>query len=88
MLMLTQAIIAAADKAFSRVDVLVNAAGTTERGTLLDTSVELYDRIMAVNTRAPFLLMQAAARIMRREKAAGAIVNIQVRPRQINLIPS
>lgn len=36
-----QAIITRADERFGRIDVLVNAAGTTERGTLLDTSVEL-----------------------------------------------
>lgn len=32
---------------------------------------------MNINLRAPFLLMQGAAKVMRREKIAGAIVNIQ-----------
>ena len=41
---------------FGRVDGLVNAAGVTTRGTLDDTSVELWDQIFAVNTRAPFIL--------------------------------
>jgi NAD(P)-dependent dehydrogenase (short-subunit alcohol dehydrogenase family) len=36
---------AEADGVFDRVDVLVNAAGITDRGTLLDTSPELFDRI-------------------------------------------
>ena len=36
----------------------------------------LWDRIFAVNARAPFILMQDAVRIMKREKIAGSIVNI------------
>ena len=65
-----------ADAAFGRVDVLVNAAGMTDRGTLFDTSPELFDRMFAVNVRAPFFLMQDAAKIMRRERIEGAIINI------------
>jgi NAD(P)-dependent dehydrogenase (short-subunit alcohol dehydrogenase family) len=67
---------ARADAAFGRVDVLVNAAGITDRGTLFDTSPELFDRMFAVNVRAPFFLMQDAAKIMRRERIEGAIINI------------
>ena len=73
----TRAVMAAADKAFGRVDTLVNAAGITDRGTVFDTSPELFERMMAVNLRAPFFLMQDAAKIMRREKIEGTIVNIQ-----------
>ncbi len=71
-----RAVMAAADRAFGRVDVLVNAAGITDRGTLFDTSPELFDRMFAINARAPFFLMQDAAKIMRRERIEGAIVNI------------
>jgi NAD(P)-dependent dehydrogenase (short-subunit alcohol dehydrogenase family) len=71
-----RAVIAAADQAFGRVDILINAAAITDRGTIWDTSPELFDRMFAVNVRAPFFLMQDAAKIMRREKAAGTIVNI------------
>ena len=67
---------ARADTVFGRVDVLVNAAGITDRGTIFDTSPELFDRMFAVNVRAPFFLMQEAAKIMRREKIEGAMVNI------------
>jgi NAD(P)-dependent dehydrogenase (short-subunit alcohol dehydrogenase family) len=73
----TAAVVPAADAAFRRVDILVNAAGDTDRGTLLDTSPDLYDRIMAVNCRAPFFLIQAAAKVMVREAIEGSIVNIQ-----------
>jgi NAD(P)-dependent dehydrogenase (short-subunit alcohol dehydrogenase family) len=69
-------VMAEADKAFGRVDVLVNVAALTERGTILNTSPELFDRMFAINARAPFFLMQDAAKIMRREKTPGAIVNI------------
>ena len=73
----TRAVMAAADRVFGRVDTLVNAAGNTDRGTVFDTSPELFERIMAINLRAPFFLMQDAAKIMRREGIAGTIVNIQ-----------
>lgn len=64
------------DQAFGRVDILVNAAGLTDRGNILDTSPELFDRMFAVNTRAPFFLIQDAAKIMIREGIEGRIVNI------------
>ena len=69
-------VIAEADKVFGRVDVLVNVAAVTDRGSILSTSPDLFDRIFAVNLRAPFFLMQDAAKIMRREGNGGAIVNI------------
>ena len=66
----------ACEERFGRLDGLVNAAGLSSRGTLDDTSVELWDRLFAVNARAPFLLMQEAARLMRRAGGGGSIVNI------------
>lgn len=69
-------VIAAADKKFGRVDVLVNAAGMTDRGSILDTSQDLFDRMFAVNTRGPFFLMQDTIKMMVREQTQGAIVNI------------
>ena len=71
-----QALIAATDERFGRIDVLVNAAGLTLRGTIVDTTAELWDQMMNVNVRAPFLLMQGAIAIMRRERISGAIVNV------------
>jgi NAD(P)-dependent dehydrogenase (short-subunit alcohol dehydrogenase family) len=73
----TRGVMAAADKTFGRVDVLVNAAGITDRGTMFDTSPQLFERMMAINLRAPFFLIQDAAKIMQREKIEGTIVNIQ-----------
>ncbi|MBE7213198.1 MAG: SDR family oxidoreductase [Gluconacetobacter diazotrophicus] len=69
-------VVARADREFGRLDTLVNAAGMTDRGTILDTSPELFDAIFAVNVRAPFFLMQEAIGLMRRDNVRGTIVNI------------
>ena len=71
-----QGIVPAADKAFGRVDILVNVAGLTDRGNMLNTTPDLFDRMFAVNTRAPFFLIQDAAKVMIRDGAEGRIVNI------------
>jgi NAD(P)-dependent dehydrogenase (short-subunit alcohol dehydrogenase family) len=67
-----RAVVAAAG---DRIDGLVNAAGLSTRGSLEETSVALWDRLFAVNARAPFLLTQAVAPSMRRA-GGGSIVNI------------
>lgn len=69
-------VIPAADAAFGRVDVLANIAGLTDRGTIVDTDLELFDRMFAINVRAPFFLMQDAIKVMQRERTEGTIVNI------------
>lgn len=69
-------VIECAEHEFGRLDALVNAAGLSTRGTLLSTSEALYDQLYAVNSRAPFFLMQSAARVMRRNAVRGTIVNI------------
>jgi NAD(P)-dependent dehydrogenase (short-subunit alcohol dehydrogenase family) len=61
---------------FGSIDIVCNIAASTERGTILDTDLALFDRIFAINVRAPFFLMQAAAKAMRAQKSGGAIVNI------------
>ena len=72
----SRAVVAQADKTFGRADILVNVAGITDRGTIWDTSPELFDQMFAVNVRAPFFLMQDSAKLMRREKSSGTMVNI------------
>jgi NAD(P)-dependent dehydrogenase (short-subunit alcohol dehydrogenase family) len=61
---------------FGRIDGLVNCAGLTTRGTMLDTTPELFDEHIAVNLRGPFFLMQAAIKDMVARGAGGSIVNI------------
>jgi NAD(P)-dependent dehydrogenase (short-subunit alcohol dehydrogenase family) len=71
-----RAVVARADETFGRIDALVNAAAMTDRGTILDTSPELFDQIFAINVRAPFFLSQEVIKVMLREKIEGTIVNI------------
>jgi NAD(P)-dependent dehydrogenase (short-subunit alcohol dehydrogenase family) len=72
----TRKVIAATDKAFGRVDAVINSAGITDRGTIWDTKPELFDAMMAVNVRAPYFIIQDALHVMKREKIKGTIVNI------------
>ena len=69
-------IIKACDTRFGRLDALVNVAAITDRGTIIDTSPELFDRMFAINVRAPFFLMQEAIKLMIRDRVEGTIVNI------------
>ena len=59
-----------------RIDGLVNAAGLTTRGTMLDTTPELFDQHVAVNLRGPFFLMQATIADLVERGAPGSIVNV------------
>jgi NAD(P)-dependent dehydrogenase (short-subunit alcohol dehydrogenase family) len=67
-------IVAAAVEAFGRLDGLVNNAAYVVRGRIGDVTVEFFDSVMAVNVRAPLLLIQAA--LPHLEKSRGAVVNI------------
>lgn len=71
-----QSLVPATEAAFGRIDILCNIAASTERGTILNTDPVLYERIMAINLRAPFFLKQDAAKLMRKNRNPGAIVNI------------
>lgn len=61
---------------FGRIDLLVNAAGLTDRASFLDADLEVWTRLFDVNARAPFFLMQAAIRAMRERGEGGTILNI------------
>jgi NAD(P)-dependent dehydrogenase (short-subunit alcohol dehydrogenase family) len=69
-------IVAACVEKFGRVDGLVNAAALTDRASLLDGTVEFWNRMFSANARAPYFLMQHCVKDMRRRKAPGAIVNV------------
>ena len=72
------ALLAAVDRAaaaFGRVDVLVNAAGTDAPGPAEELAIPDWDRVLAVNLRAPFVLPKAVFPHMRRT-GRGTIVNV------------
>ncbi|HLJ71622.1 MAG TPA: SDR family oxidoreductase [Roseiarcus sp.] len=69
-------ILSAALERFGRVDALINAAALTDRGAVADASPDLWDKLYAVNARAPFFLMQGVVNHLRARRAPGAIVNI------------
>ena len=66
---------AAALDFFGTVDILVNNAGISLPATLLETTVEDWDAVLAVNLRAPFLLAQMLAPKMI-EQRSGKIINL------------
>ncbi len=66
--------VAAVIEEFGQLDLLVNNAGHFESATLEEISAEQWDRIFATNTRAPFLVAQAACPHLRATQ--GRIINI------------
>jgi NAD(P)-dependent dehydrogenase (short-subunit alcohol dehydrogenase family) len=72
----TRAAFAAGLSEYGRIDCLVNNAGQTSRGSLVDTTAELFDAHIAVNLRAPFFLMQDFVRARLDAKLPGTVVNI------------
>ena len=60
---------------FDRIDVLVNAAGNTERGGIADTTPEAFHRLFNVNVKAPLQMMQEATKHMVAAKS-GVIINV------------
>lgn len=71
-----ESVIAAADRQFGRVDVLVNAGGTTKRGSIVDSTAKDIDEVFAINVRGPMVLMREAIALMRRNGNGGSIVNV------------
>jgi NAD(P)-dependent dehydrogenase (short-subunit alcohol dehydrogenase family) len=60
---------------FGGLDILVNNAGIYTRASIGTASVAFWDRMLAINLRAPFILMQAAIAPMT-ARGGGSIVNI------------
>jgi NAD(P)-dependent dehydrogenase (short-subunit alcohol dehydrogenase family) len=60
---------------YGGIDVLVNNVGLTTRGTIEDTTVELWDKLFATNVRSAFICMQQAVKYMK-ERRRGSIINI------------
>jgi NAD(P)-dependent dehydrogenase (short-subunit alcohol dehydrogenase family) len=61
---------------FGVVDHLANCAAMTDRADLWDTTPQLFDKMMAVNVRAPFMLVQGVAKLARENGRPATIVNV------------
>jgi NAD(P)-dependent dehydrogenase (short-subunit alcohol dehydrogenase family) len=69
-------IVSFAIAAHGRIDGVVNNAGIFPRGDIDSTDAALFDRIFAINVRAPLLICKAAVEAFRAQGAGGSIVNI------------
>lgn len=61
---------------FGRLDIMVNNAGIETRTSVLDTTEDQYDRVMAVNLKSAFFGTQIAAKQMIKQGGGGRIINI------------
>jgi glucose 1-dehydrogenase len=61
---------------FGRLDVMVNNAGTEEKMPFLETPLEVWNRIIAVNLTGVWLGCQEAARQMVSQGGSGRIINV------------
>lgn len=60
---------------YGSIDILVNCAGINKREGFMDVTEETYDRIMEINLKGVYLVTQAVAPYMKRQKK-GSIINI------------
>lgn len=67
-------LVASALRAFGRIDAVVNNAAAIVRSNLRTTTPEFFDRVMAINVRAPLLLIQAAFPELKQNR--GCVLNI------------
>jgi NAD(P)-dependent dehydrogenase (short-subunit alcohol dehydrogenase family) len=71
-----EGVIDAAVRLLGGLDILVNNAGIAPMSDFFDHTAAEFDAVMAINLRAPFLLIQAAARRMRAQGTPGAVINL------------
>src|SRR5271154_1136043 len=69
-------LVAAAVKAFGRIDIMVNNAGVETRTSVLDTTEAQYEKVLAINLKSAFFGTQLAAQQMIKQGGGGRIINI------------
>lgn len=72
----TVALIEAAAAALGRIDALAIAGASTDRGSILDTTPELWDRMQTINLRSPFFALQRFAQLAVAAGRPASAVNI------------
>ena len=61
---------------FGRVDIMVNNAGVETRTSIVDTTEDQYEKVMAINLKSAFFGTQIAAKQMIKQGGGGRIINI------------
>jgi NAD(P)-dependent dehydrogenase (short-subunit alcohol dehydrogenase family) len=68
-------LIAGTMEKYGTIDILINNAGIGSSGGLFESTMEDWDRVIAVNLRGPYMCSKYAAAVMK-EKKSGTIINI------------
>jgi glucose 1-dehydrogenase len=71
-----QALVDATVAKFGRLDIMVNNAGVETRTSVLDTTEDQYDKVLAINLKSAFFGTQIAAKQMLAQGGGGRIINI------------
>ena len=71
-----QKLVDAAVRRFGRLDIMVNNAGIETRSSVLDTTEDQYDKVLAINLKSAFFGTQLAAKQMIKQGGGGRIINI------------
>ena len=71
-----QTLFTTAVQEFGRVDIMVNNAGVETRTSILDTTEQQYEKVMAINLKSAFFGTQLAAQQMIKQGGGGRIINI------------
>ena len=69
-------LINAAVQKFGRVDIMVNNAGVETRTSVLNTTEQQYEKVLAINLKSAFFGTQLAAQQMIKQGGGGRIINI------------
>ena len=69
-------LVEAAVKRFGRLDIMVNNAGIETRTSVLDTTEDQFDKVLAINLKSAFFGTQLAAQQMIKQGSGGRIINI------------
>jgi len=64
------------EKKFGKLDILINNAGVSFPHDTINYSEKAWDQTYEVNLKAPFILSQEFAKIMKKQKQGGVIINI------------